>query len=219
MYNSLGVLTGRNPNRRRHDEASGLLIGRLAGIALALAPTAALAQVTTPNVISTPGDVTTTLGPSLIINHGLVRVGRISASLPDSFGETFGSVSGLQVTGWTNLGNGSYGGTFNILPDRGYNSGNFFADYAARIQQVSFLFTPYGGAANIGRSSVAEKIAVQSQIVFTSTISGVKFTYLDPTSGRLSVTTGLIRPVERRRYSGRLCPTSRPTPGSRRRAR
>jgi len=24
--------------------------------------------------------------------------------------------------------NGSYGGTFNILPDRGYNSGNFYAD-------------------------------------------------------------------------------------------
>jgi hypothetical protein len=167
------------------------LFRTFAGMALVLAPVAARAQFTAPHVISTPGDVTTTLGPSVVVNHGLVGIGRIPASLVDSFGESFGSVSSLQITGWTNLGNGSYGGIFNILPDRGYNSGNFFADYAARIQQVSFLFTPYGKSTNIGGSTVAEKIAAQNQIVFTSGISGVKFTYLDPTSGTLSVTTGL----------------------------
>ncbi len=44
-------------------------------------------------------------------------------------------------------------GVFNILPDRGYNNNNaggFFSDYAARIQQVGFGFTPYTGTANIG---------------------------------------------------------------------
>jgi hypothetical protein len=108
------------------------------------------------NDAATPGDVTTTLESSVVVNHGLVGVGRISASIPDSFGESFGSVSGLQITRWTNLGNGSYGGTFNILPDRGYNSGNFYADYAARIQQVSFVFTPTRST-GIGGSTVAGK--------------------------------------------------------------
>ena len=76
-----------------------------------------------------------------------ITPGRISASALDSFGETFGSVSSLQITNWTGSG-GTYSGTFNILPDRGYNnnnSGGFFSDYAARIQQMAFSFTPSTG--------------------------------------------------------------------------
>jgi hypothetical protein len=168
-----------------------LFIGTLTALALTAAPREGFAQFKTPHTTAVAGDETTTLGTTVVVNHGLVGVGRISASVPDTFGETFGSVSSLQVTNWTNLGNGSYGGTFNILPDRGYNSGNFYADYAARIQQVSFVFTPYTGSTGVGGTSLAEKIAAQNQILFTSGISGVKFTYLDPTRGALSVTTGL----------------------------
>ncbi len=168
----------------------------LALAALALAPTIGFAQqytATTPRVIATPGDVTSTLGGTTFVNHGLVGVGRISASTFDSFGETFGSVSGLQITNWKRSG-GSYSGTFNILPDRGYNNNNaggFFSNYAARIQEVNFSFTPYTGDANIGGTDIASQIAAQSQITFTSPISGVKFTYTDPNTGAGTVTTGL----------------------------
>ena len=114
------------------------------GVAASLAaPVAALAQFTTPHVTNIAGAVTNRLGATTFINHGLVGIGHISASALDSFGETFGSVSSMQITGWTNNGDGTYGGTFNILPDRGYNSGSFYADYAARINQVGFTFTPY----------------------------------------------------------------------------
>jgi len=79
------------------------------------------------------------------INLGLQGVGRISASQLDAFGETFGSVSGLQITNWK-ASNGSYTGSFLTLPDRGYNSGAVYSDYRARVQQVDFSFTPYTGS-------------------------------------------------------------------------
>jgi len=152
----------------------------------------ARAQFTTPNIITTAGDVSTTLGGTLFINHGLQGVGRISGSALDTFGETFGSVSSLQITNWS--GSSTYTGTFNILPDRGYNNNNaggFFSDYEARIQQVNFSFTPYTSGANIGGTDLASRVAAQSQISITSPISGVKLTYNDPISGAGSFTTGL----------------------------
>ncbi len=157
---------------------------------LLTAPLTAFAQFTTPNVINVAGDITNTLGSTTFINHGLVGVGRISASALDGFAETFGSISGLQITGWTNNGNGSYSGTFNILPDRGFNKGNFYSEYGARINRVGFTFTPYTGPTNLGGTTVAEKLARQNQIAFTTPITGVKFTYDDPTTGA-SYTTGL----------------------------
>ncbi len=165
----------------------------LALAAITAAPLAGFAQYTTPHTIATPGDVSATLGGTTFVNHGLVGVGRISASAFDSFGETFGSVSGLQITNWKRNG-ASYSGTFNILPDRGYNNNNaggFFSDYAARIQQVQFSFTPYTGSSNIGGADIASRIAAQTQISFTSAISGVKFTYTDPNTGAGAVTSGL----------------------------
>jgi hypothetical protein len=50
-------------------------------------PITLFAQYTSPNIITTAGDVVTTLGTTLLVNHGLVGVGRISASEQDSFGE------------------------------------------------------------------------------------------------------------------------------------
>ena len=159
-------------------------------LALLAAASGVRAQFTTPNVVTNPGGTQAVLGSTLFINHGLQGVGRISASTIDGFGETFGSVSGLQITNWTG-GGGSYTGTFNILPDRGYNTdAGFFSDYASRIQQVSFSFTPYTSTANIGGTDIASKLAAQSQIAFTSAISGVKFTYLDPGSNTWVNTTG-----------------------------
>ena len=164
---------------------------RALGCAALLALPAALhAQYTAPNIITTPGDVVSVLGKNLFINHGLVGVGRIPASSIDGFGESFGSVSGLQVTDWTKIGDNSYAGTFNILPDRGYNSGAFYSDYAARIQRVSFTFTAHTGGP-IGGSDLASRIAAQNQILITSVPSGTKFQYLDAIRSTLSATTGL----------------------------
>ena len=174
-------------NTQTHHTTRILSVGILALLAAA---GSLRAQYTTPNVITDPGDTQAVLGGTLFINHGLQGVGRISASTIDTFGETFGSVSGLQITNWSG-GGGNYTGTFNILPDRGFNTdAGFFSDYASRIQQVSFSFTPYTSTANIGGTDIASKIAAQNQIAFTSAISGVKFTYLNPVSNTLTNTTG-----------------------------
>jgi hypothetical protein len=76
------------------------------------------------------------------LNLGLQGVGRVSASAMDAFGETFGSVSGLQISGWKLNTDGSYSGKFLTLPDRGFNSGSAYSDYKTRIQELDFTFTP-----------------------------------------------------------------------------
>ena len=122
------------------------LLRTLGAGAIVAAPVTLLAQFTTPHVITSPPDaVTTTLGSTIFINQGLVGVGRISASSLDPFGESFGSMSGLQITDWIANANGTYSGTLNILPDRGYNVGAFFADYAARINRVGLRLRPTPG--------------------------------------------------------------------------
>ena len=164
----------------------------VAGIAVLLASTlAAQAQFTTPHLSNIPGDITNILGSTIFVNHGLVGIGHISASALDSFGETFGSCSSMQITGWTNNGDGTFNGTLNILPDRGYNIGNFYADYAARINQVGFKFTPYSGSTNIGGTTDLERLNAQTNQLTFGPISGVKFTYFDPNTGSNSFTTGL----------------------------
>lgn len=161
--------------------------------ALLLSSQSGRAQFTAPNITSGLGASTVTLGNMTFTNLGLQGVGRISGSSLDAFNETFGSVSSLQISNWSGSG-GVYTGTFNILPDRGYNNNNaggFFSDYAARLQQVNFTFTPYTDTANIGGSDTASRIAAQTQISFTSPITGTKFTYTDPNTGSGAVTTGL----------------------------
>ncbi len=154
-------------------------------------PAAAVAQFTTPNLLNIPGDVTNTLGATVFINHGLVGVAHLSASQLDSVGESFGSCSSMQITGWTKNEDGSYNGTFNILPDRGYNIGNFYSDYAARINQVGFTFKPYYESTNIGGTTDLEKLQAQNQFTITTPITGVRFTYDDPITHTTSFTTGL----------------------------
>lgn len=114
-----------------------------------------------------------------ITNHGMVGAGRLSGDSYDSFGETMGAASGLSITGWSyNSGTGQFSGVFNVLPDRGYNSGAIFSNYAARVHQTPFTFTPYYGAGPVA----------QNQIV-PSYSSTTKFTYLD--GATMKFTTGL----------------------------
>lgn len=141
------------------------------------------------NVINTSGGIATKLGGTTFINLGLQGVGRVGANSRDVFGDTLGSVSGMAITNWTKTSPTGYSGIFNTLPDRGYNSGSIYSDYAARIETFGFTFTPYTGSANIGGTTIAEKVAAQNQIVANYT-GGVKFTYQDSVSGP-QVTTGL----------------------------
>ena len=118
-----------------------------------------------------------------ITNHGLVGVGRMSGDALDGFGETMGAASGLFVTNWGyNAGSGQFSGTFNVLPDRGFNAdvggSPYFSNYAARIHELPFTFSPYYGAGPVA----------QGQIV-PSYSGSTKFTYDD--GGTMKFTTGL----------------------------
>lgn len=85
-----------------------------------------------------------TVGGTQFVNLGLQGVGRFPASAKDpATGESIGSISDMQITGWHKNGDGSYSGTLNTLPDRGYNSGAIFSNYAARINEYAITFTPY----------------------------------------------------------------------------
>lgn len=80
-------------------------------------------------------------------NLGLQGVGRISSGSVDSAtGESLGSISDMQIESFSNLGNGVWSGTFSFLPDRGYNSGTTYSNYAARINRFAFTFRPYTAA-------------------------------------------------------------------------
>jgi hypothetical protein len=158
---------------------------------LAAGSAVAAAQYVTPHIVSSAAVTSTTIGSMTFVNHGLVGVGRLSASRVDPFGDTLGSVSGLQITNWTRDRDGRYRGTFHILPDRGYNSGAFYSNYAARINQVDFIFTPDEGAAAIGGATDLDKVRAQRQIVFPTPVTGVELQYDDPVTHRTSFTTGL----------------------------
>jgi len=85
-----------------------------------------------------------TRGGVRVVNEGLVGVGRISGENLDQFGETQGAASGLCISGWAWNGN-QISGKFSVLPDRGYNAGKTFSNYAARLHVVNFTFVPYYG--------------------------------------------------------------------------
>ena len=136
----------------------------------------ASAAYTAPNTTA-PFAAGASLGGVRVVNNGLVGVGRIDGDSLDIFNETQGAASGLFISGWA--WNGSqFTGKFNVLPDRGYNAGTIFSNYAARLHEVNFTFSPYYGAGPVA----------QGQITPTY-VTSTKFTYLDgPTT---KFTTGL----------------------------
>ncbi|MEI6713163.1 MAG: esterase-like activity of phytase family protein [Verrucomicrobiota bacterium] len=126
-----------------------------------------------------------TLEGTKFVNLGLQGMGRIPAnSIDPATGESLGSISDMQLESFVNQGGGVWGGTFSFLPDRGYNSGTTFSNYAARINRVSFTFTPYTGT-----SATTQ----QNQIAMTF-LGSTRFTYdHDSNSATAPVyTTGLL---------------------------
>lgn len=86
----------------------------------------------------------------LPVNKGLVAIGRLPADLRDSFGETFGSGSGMTVLDWKKTDKG-YEGSFLLLPDRGYNVEGT-TDYRARVNVMSIAFA----APEAGKAAAAD---------------------------------------------------------------
>ncbi len=142
--------------------------------------TSAIRDVVEPNKGTWPA-TGVALGNTKFINLGLQGVGRVPANSIDSAtGESLGSISDMQITGFTKNGDGSYSGTMQTLPDRGYNSGTIFSNYAARLNTFTFNFTPYTSAATT---------TAQNQIALTFAGS-TRFTYdHDANSGTASVFT------------------------------
>jgi hypothetical protein len=141
-------------------------LGAVLGVMLAAAPAAA--------------ETRATLGAVTYINHGLVAVGRIPANQRDSFGETFGSGSGMAIdlAAWRRAGAG-YEGALWLLPDRGYNVEGTI-DYRARINRVTFRFVPVAQAAPGSQTSLAATL--ESTRLLTDE-TGMPMTGLDPLSG------------------------------------
>jgi hypothetical protein len=126
-----------------------------------------------------------TLGGTTFRNLGLQGMGRIAASAKDpATGESLGSISDMQVGNFANNANGTWSGTFYFLPDRGFNSGATFSNYAARINAVDFTFTPY-------TASLPTNLQNQIAMVFTGS---TRFTYdHDNNSATAAIfTTGLL---------------------------
>lgn len=163
-------------------------------LAVSCAMSTASAEITSANRdvlalntgVSNPAGVT--LNGMNFVVHGLQGVGRLAASTTQSFGgltETLGSISDMQISKWSrNSETGEYFGVFNILPDRGFNAGTTFSNYAARINNFNFSFTPYTGNAPTTN---------QNQITLTYSNSS-RFTYDhdgNPATAPV-LTTGLV---------------------------
>lgn len=136
--------------------------------------------------------VTTTVNGVTYTVQGLVGVGRLDAATRDSFGETFGSVSGLyadQAT-WQRSGN-SYEGTFYALPDRGYNVAGT-TDYDTRLNRLSVQFTPVVVGTSGHPQNQIQLNLVKSVKLFESSPNGpVAISGIDPEPG--GVATGGAR--------------------------
>ncbi|KQV27679.1 hypothetical protein ASC97_04705 [Rhizobium sp. Root1203] len=139
---------------------------------VALMPLAALA------------DSTVAAGGIAFANKGLVAVGRIPANQRDTFGETFGSGSGMSIdpSTWTHDGAG-YKGSLWLLPDRGYNVEGT-TDYRPRLNSIDIQLTPTapGAAPAAGKEQAGVEAKLTSSMLLVDN-NGNDATGLDPETG------------------------------------
>lgn len=142
-----------------------------------------------------PAQANVTVGNTIYQVRGLVGVGRMDAGLRDSFGETFGSVSGLwaDVASWSRSGN-TYSGSFLTTPDRGYNVAGTI-DYAPRLNQIAVSFTPAAlGVTGLGQNQIGLTLSGTTRLYETLAGGGTRLlTGLDPVPG--GVASGGARPA------------------------
>src|SRR5262245_4103864 len=113
-------------------------------------------QFTTPNVATTAGPTSATMGGVTFVNYGLVGMGRIPAGTRDFNNDSIGAFSGMDILLWTwrRAASGGYTGTLMGLPDRGPNGiGQVsFSNFAGRLNAYSMTFMPYTGTTNLPAS-------------------------------------------------------------------
>lgn len=126
---------------------------------------------------------TVTLGGQTLTNKGLVGIGRIPANQRDSFGETFGSGSGMSIDAksWTRTADG-FSGQLWLLPDRGYNVTGT-TDYRPRVNTIDIHLIPTapGAAPAAGKEQSGVTASLASAMLLKDD-KGADMTGLDPNS-------------------------------------
>ena len=140
-----------------------------------------------------PAQAQITVGGTTYQVQGLVGVGRMESGLKDSFGETFGSVSGMwaDAASWSRSG-ATYTGTFLATPDRGYNVAGTI-DYTPRLNTIAVSFTPAAlGASGLAQNQIGLTLSNTTRLFETLPGGGtLLFSGLDPVPG--GVATGGAR--------------------------
>jgi hypothetical protein len=135
---------------------------------------------------------TVAIGGTTLINKGLVGIGRIPANQRDSFGETFGSGSGMAIdpASWARTADG-YKGSLWLLPDRGYNVTGT-TDYRPRVNTISIQMTPTapGGTPVAGKEQSGVDAKLESSLLLKDD-KGADMTGLDPSSGVRAASSSL----------------------------
>lgn len=150
------------------------------------------------NISTEKGAADVTLGDVTLVNHGLVGVGRIDANATDAWGESLGSVSGLQIVDWKRTGPGTYAGSFYTLPDRGYNSSPNFSNYEGRIQKIDFTFRPEKTGGFNGKPVTQEQLTLSYN-------AGGSYKFTVTTADGVNTTTGLV-PDSTTLLAGKIVP-------------
>jgi len=134
--------------------------------------------------------VSVTLDGVTYVNKGIVGFGLIPSNFIDSLGDTmggFGSAIAFKLGTWKPLGNGSYTGTLETHPDRGFNVISTI-DYRARQNEIEFLLTPYTSSDDLDFVTAQQTL----QLTYIDTV--VQF---DRGGGNTSGLDGLgVRPAE-----------------------
>lgn len=158
-----------------------------------------LAAAILSTVLAQGNPVTVYVGGRPYVNHGLVGVGRMSHSLKDKFGETFGSFSAFafQPGSWRRNADGTYAGTLFGQPDRGYNAVGT-TNYIPRFNKIEVRFAP-SAAGGTAQNQVGLTLA---DTVLFSESDGTPMTSLDPTSAGTGTRAGF--PALPQAFNGRL---------------
>lgn len=131
----------------------------------------------------------------------MVGFGLIPSNFKESTGDTLGGIgSGIDIKPgtWKASGNGTFTGTFVVVPDRGYNvyvplfqktylysceyNRKGAIDYQARQHEIDFVLSPYYGSTNLDFSAAQKTLTFQYQkTVLKFGRDGQKTSGLNPT--------------------------------------
>ncbi|MEI9888612.1 MAG: esterase-like activity of phytase family protein [Rhizomicrobium sp.] len=169
----------------------------LAVLAAALLGSGAHATSTAVLTPNTSNPTSVSFMGQTFVNQGMVGAGRLSSLLHDARGDSLGSFSSLAIlgNGWHRNADGTYGGTLLVQPDRGYNVGTVYSDFAARTNALGFTFAPHNDTGNLPQSPNSQnqlQFTVGGALVYTD-FNGQETTGANPWTGT-KTENGIILP-------------------------